>query len=234
MADSIDTVYIPNLPTGAASGANYIAQDDGSNTTKVTIENAVAGTNVVSTLNSKWMSEIPNSTNYNNLTTPGTYYVGSAAAAATMTNCPDTGEAHTLLVMYKGSSVTQKTQVVFGANRMWIRSGSSAGFDSWTLMPTRTEVDSLNSNVASKDIAYTSVSGTSQSAIESSLNTLVGTMSDGQIKCIALFGSYSGSMTAGARTVAFVYRINSGTYWCIPIVKNALQGYYYSSAWHWS
>lgn len=43
-------------------------------------------------------SVIPNGTNYNTLTSPGNYRVGSASAAQSMTNCPTTA-AHRLFVM---------------------------------------------------------------------------------------------------------------------------------------
>jgi len=34
--------------------------------------------------------------------------------------------------------------------------------------------------------------------------------------------------------LAAVHRISASLYWCIPLIKNALQGYYYSSEWHWN
>ena len=43
----LDTIYISSLPTGAAGGTKYLVQDDGSNTTKITVNNAVASASIV-------------------------------------------------------------------------------------------------------------------------------------------------------------------------------------------
>lgn len=47
------TTHISALPTGSAGGSKYLVQDDGNNTTKVTVNDAVAAASAVSTINNK-------------------------------------------------------------------------------------------------------------------------------------------------------------------------------------
>lgn len=55
MADLSDfeLINISGLPSGTAAGANYMAQDNGSNMTKVPINDAVAASQPVQTINGK-------------------------------------------------------------------------------------------------------------------------------------------------------------------------------------
>ena len=55
MADLSDfeLINISGLPSGTAAGSNLLAQDDGSNTTKITINQAVAASQAMQQVNNK-------------------------------------------------------------------------------------------------------------------------------------------------------------------------------------
>ena len=55
MADLSDfeLINISGMPSGTAAGANFLAQDDGSNTTKITINQAVAASQAMQQVNNK-------------------------------------------------------------------------------------------------------------------------------------------------------------------------------------
>lgn len=95
--------------------------------------------------------------------------------------------------------------------------------------------NSLNDAIANvnMNIRGFNVSGNSLANVESALDTLFSNMSDNDIRVGILFGSYSGSMTGGARTSAIAYRIGNGTY-KIEVLGTWKEGYYYSGAWHWA
>lgn len=48
----MSTTYISTLPTGSAGGSKYLVQDDGNNTTKVTVNDAVASATAMTSANS--------------------------------------------------------------------------------------------------------------------------------------------------------------------------------------
>ena len=48
----MSTTYISTLPTGSAGGSKYLVQDDGNNTTKVTVNDAVASATAITSANS--------------------------------------------------------------------------------------------------------------------------------------------------------------------------------------
>lgn len=48
----MSTTYISTLPTGSAGGSKYLVQDDGNNTTKVTVDDAVASATAITNANS--------------------------------------------------------------------------------------------------------------------------------------------------------------------------------------
>lgn len=86
---------------------------------------------------------------------------------------------------------------------------------------------SLNLNIGE-------IGGTSQSAFESNLLTKLSALGDGEIKMASVYPNYSNSFTSGARCPAVLYRYSSGIYKCEILSPKAWEGYYYSSAWHWS
>ena len=52
----MSTTYISTLPTGSAGGSKYLVQDDGNNTTKVTVNDAVASATAITSANSSILS----------------------------------------------------------------------------------------------------------------------------------------------------------------------------------
>ncbi len=146
---------------------------------------------------------------------------------------PETGDYDTTMIS-RGTGSAESALAAIEAGIGTTTLPTTAQTLTGAIAEHESDITALNGNLSAKNLAYTNISYTTQTDIESALDSLVATMNDNEIKCISLYGNYSGSMTAGTRTVAFVYRISSSLYWCFPLVKNGLQGYYYSGEWHWS
>ena len=97
---------------------------------------------------------IENGTDYNNLTTPGTYRCGTGSAAATMTNAPVSDRGHKLYVMHVGSHlwllqiaiVNINTQVLIKArsrndHNVWYPASG------WTTIVSDADLNSLITSV---------------------------------------------------------------------------------------
>ena len=54
LGDSTGSIYVSELPTSAAAGSNYLVQDDGSTTSKVTVSNAVASVPLILELSNRF------------------------------------------------------------------------------------------------------------------------------------------------------------------------------------
>lgn len=88
----------------------------------------------------------------NDLTTPGMYYCYSA-----VTGLPTTG-LYRVRVEYYGGAYNQYANPN-GSNDIYFRTYSNGAWGSWVKMPTRAEVDALNSKTLKQEIFEFNVSG---------------------------------------------------------------------------
>ena len=96
-------------------------------------------------------------------------------------------------------------------------------------------VGTLSSQIANPaNVAYTSVTGTSQSAFESALTTALNGMGTGETRVCPAYANYSQSLTNGGQGVAFLVKQTSTVWWCFLVFAGGVKaGYYTNSAWTW-
>lgn len=80
--------------------------------------------------NSPLHRNITSNTDLNDLTAEGIYGCGSGAVAETLQNCPVLTN-FVMIVISKNTAYTMVTQILTNAAWMYIRTQSSAGWDSW-------------------------------------------------------------------------------------------------------
>jgi len=102
---------------------------------------AATGTAVKNAWSLGGVSQIANETDYDGLTTPGTYRVSSAGNAGTMINCP-VSVAHRLVVQrLVGTSAVDCLQVLItNSNLIYSRSRGSGGWNTWYRLARTTDV----------------------------------------------------------------------------------------------
>ena len=88
---------------------------------------------------------IPNNSDLNDYTTPGSYYTPNAAASQTMQNCPYTGSGFKLIVE-KLSSNSHILQTLKGVNSKFVyyRTASDSDFRDWFTPVTNADLELLN------------------------------------------------------------------------------------------
>lgn len=97
------------------------------------------------------------------------------------------------------------------------------------------QLDALNSKIANpKNVAYTSVTGTSQAQFETALTTALNGMGTGEARVCPAYANYSQSLTNGGQGVAFLVKQQSTVWWCFLVYAGGVRaGYYTSNAWTW-
>ena len=102
--------------------------------------------------------------------------------------------------------------------------------------PDASVLSSLQSDVAAlkRNSAMGAIVETSLSALESSLLTVFGTMTDQEVRIYYVFPNFtSAGFFAGAAQVAILTRKSSGVY-RVAYPNICCDAYYYDSAWHYS
>ena len=96
-------------------------------------------------------------------------------------------------------------------------------------------INTLNSQIANPaNVAYTSVTGASQSAFESALTTALNGMGTGETRVCPAYANYSQSLTNGGQAVAFLVKQSTTVWWCFLAFSGAVKaGYYTNSTWTW-
>lgn len=96
-------------------------------------------------------------------------------------------------------------------------------------------VSSLNSKIANpKNVAYTSVTGTSQAQFETALVTALDGMGTGEIRVCPAYANYSQSLTNGGQGVAFLVKQQIPVWWCFLVYAGGVRaGYYTNNTWTW-
>ena len=100
---------------------------------------------------------INNNDDLDTYTKPGTYYCNSSSKAATLAHCPVNSSGFKLLVIltgYERANLIQIIEVPIGLNdggSTYRRMGNPSSWGTWVKSPTRSEVDSLNSNTVQND-----------------------------------------------------------------------------------
>lgn len=96
-------------------------------------------------------------------------------------------------------------------------------------------VSSLNSKIANpKNVAYTSVTGTSQAQFETALVTALDGMGTGEIRVCPAYANYSQSLTNGGQGVAFLVKQQITVWWCFLVYAGGVRaGYYTNNTWTW-
>ena len=97
------------------------------------------------------------------------------------------------------------------------------------------QVDALNSKIANpKNVAYTSVTGTSQAQFETALVTALDGMGTGEIRVCPAYANYSQSLTNGGQGVAFLVKQQITVWWCFLVYAGGVRaGYYTNNTWTW-
>lgn len=96
-------------------------------------------------------------------------------------------------------------------------------------------VNALNSKMANPpNVAYTSVTGTSQAQFETALTTALNGMVTGEARVCSAYANYSQSLTNGGQGVAFLVKQQSTVWWCFIVYAGGVRaGYYTNNAWTW-
>ena len=96
-------------------------------------------------------------------------------------------------------------------------------------------INALNSQIANpKNVAYTSVTGTSQAQFETALTTALNGMGTGEIRVCPAYANYSQSLTNGGQGVAFLVKQQTTVWWCFLVYSGGVRaGYYTNNTWTW-
>ncbi len=161
MADLSDfeLINISGLPSGTAAGSNLLAQDDGSNTTKITINQAVAAsqamqqvnnkigdtalpttaqtlTGAIAEMNKKFTSYLPADTNIDNWITTG-FWVYQREAPYSHTGTYPVSDQYGTLICVNGTSSNFAMQMIRSNSTsrtegtLYIRYRSAGTWGSW-------------------------------------------------------------------------------------------------------
>ena len=100
------------------------------------------------------MTAIPSGADLNDYTTPGSYYSATSTITASLSHCPFTGAGFSLHVeVIAGTSDNQVMQTIkrrsTAGSTIYVRTASGGVFDveEWEKVPTRSEMDTLTSNL---------------------------------------------------------------------------------------
>ena len=96
-------------------------------------------------------------------------------------------------------------------------------------------INALNSQIANpKNVAYTSVTGTSQAQFETALTTALDGMGTGEVRVCPAYANYSQSLTNGGQGVAFLVKQQTTVWWCFLVYAGGVRaGYYTNNTWTW-
>lgn len=99
----------------------------------------------------------------------------------------------------------------------------------------QSQINTLSIQIANpKNVAYTSVTGTSQAQFETALTTALNGMGTGEARVCPAYANYSQSLTNGGQGVAFLVKQQSTVWWCFLVYSGGVRaGYYTSNAWTW-
>lgn len=114
-----------------------------------------ANTNAITAINSSLIVPnnrivIPNNSDINTYTTPGVYAVESDASASTMTNMPRNASGK-LIVIVRGNNLSyiqHRYIPTASAYIEYVRNYNNGTWTAWEYLPTRAEMDALNSRTA--------------------------------------------------------------------------------------
>jgi len=158
--------------------------------------------------------------NANNANEGGTWYFNPQT-----TNKPTSSGYYICFVLVRNANNFSQLAIEINSGRTFTRA-----FHDGTTWTSWSELDSITGQSA--PVTYTS-----QSNITNYQNTLLGyleSMADSNMRIIETKSNWSGnSPTGGAWATTVLYRIESGVY-KVNILDTCTNGYYYSSAWHWS
>lgn len=184
-------MQIHELPTisGSPSGG-YFATDNGTQTTKIdydALAKAIIEQYAASTLagsaqsvkaaldgigelayavNYKGMGRIAQNDDLNSYTTPGSYVATSTGITTSLTNCPINNSGFSLHVESvaggKGQLLIQTIKrTSSNIGEVYLRTYTGSVWGAWEKVPTRAEVDALNSKFDGNSIQFVNMSGSS-------------------------------------------------------------------------
>lgn len=122
---------------------------------------------------------IPDSTDYNTLTTPGNYVCLSSTSGTTMTNAP-TSAAHKLYVLHNvaDNRITQIALVNSATAKLLLRTYTTSGWSSWSEPSYRVQ-SQLTSNVEVDNTATKSYSAGDFVAVNANLYKVIASIANG-------------------------------------------------------
>ena len=97
------------------------------------------------------------------------------------------------------------------------------------------QINTLNSKITNlPDVSYASISGSTLSAFEASIDSALGGMNTGDVRVCPAIASYSQSLTNGGQAIAFLSKPSSTVWWCFLAISSGVKaGYKTGSTWTW-